>query len=296
MGKPSAISCWRIIAARTKGSKIVKILTFILAACLPTSATASPWPILKDPRIVSCTDYIEGPCAGKVMYANSGITMVDVIGVGTPDRGKRLDIIPVGLHCHNGNAMTGVLPFRQCAWASGHAPAIVTKCQLVSHDSWELTADSTCQVTADGGSHTGAGPGGECVMFVQSPRTSTDPLATPWGPVSAVQAANSGNRFCSKPLPPSVTCELQLPSVIDHGPVRAGETSKREDNGSVNCGGSPKIDVLVNGDRDTGGVRITALPFVVNPTTVRITSEINVSSSAVPGEHSATYVFVASPY
>jgi hypothetical protein len=93
-----------------------------------------------------------------------------------------------------------------------------------------------------------------------------------------------------------VHCELKLPSIIDHGTIRAGESSKREDDGAINCGVAPKIDVLVSGDRESGGVRITAAPIIVNATTVRIVSEIKVSDSAVPGEHAATYVFVASPY
>lgn len=262
-----------------------------------------PWPIMMDPKITSCADNPVtnyGPCSSNVYYSTSGVQFVDVIPVGTPNlSGVSTNVRPVGVHCSTGNGVTGILPFRSCNWRddSAHHPQLVGTCRLRDLTSWTLTQDSTCAIGSTWGPHTGAGPGGECIVFTNSVRLSgAGAVNTPWGPLTADQAGNGGNRFCSKPLPPSVTCELQLPSVIDHGPLRAGETSKREDNGTVTCGGSPKIDVLVNGDRDTGGVRITANPFVVNPTTVRITSEINVSSSAVPGEHSATYVFVASPY
>jgi hypothetical protein len=280
--------------------RLILALGCVLYASMSYSV---PWPIMIDPRITSCRDNNTagmGPCSQAVYYSNSGVQFVDINAVGTPNVGSvNLFVKPAGVHCAFGNGLNGDLPYRTCTWRDEnvHRPLLTGTCRLRDLTSWTLTPDSTCSVFSAWGGHAGAGPGGECVVFTNSvPIDGAAVVNTPWGPLTADQAANGGNRFCSKPLPPSVTCELQLPSVIDHGPVRAGETSKREDNGSVNCGGSPKIDVLVNGDRDTGGVRIAATPFVVNPTTVRITSEINVSSSAVPGEHSATYVFVASPY
>jgi hypothetical protein len=281
----------------------MRLIITVALLVVGSSASAVPWPILGDPRIEQCSNRsgTSGSCSSAVYYSTSGSVMVDVNAVGSPlggMLGTRVEAL--GVHCTYGNAMEGNLPFRDCRWspADGHAPKTVGKCELRGSNSWELTSDSTCSVASTWGSHTGAGPGGECVIFtnyswVQSPKGA---VATTWGMVTAEQAANSGNRFCSKPLPPNVQCELKLPSLIDHGTLVAGGSSKREDDGKIDCGRTPKIDVLVNGDRNTGGVRITARAVVVNASTVRIASEIRVSQSAVPGEHRATYVFVVSPY
>lgn len=276
----------------------MRLMITIALLGLTSDACAAPWPVLSNPQITRCGT---SSCTTDVYYSNGGVYMVDIPGVGTPAGGSGgTNVIAIGVHCAEGNAMTGDLPFRRCGWekATAHAPNNLGKCTLRGLGSWELTADSNCSVEATWGGHMGAGPGGECVVFSNSAPRGFDfnPVNTPWGWITAEQAANSGNRFCAKPLPPNVRCELRLPSVIDHGVVLVGESSKREDDGEIDCGRTPKIDVLVNGDRDTGGVRITAAPVVVNATTVRIVSEIRVSSSAVPGEHNAAYVFVASPY
>lgn len=278
--------------------RLIMVLCGLLHA---TWAYSVPWPILMDPKITTCRDSNTlGPCTQGVYYSTSGVQMIEVAPVGSPNVGNvTTDVRPVGVHCQTGNALIGVFPFGSCSWRDyDHRPDLVGTCRLKDLTSWSLTQDSNCAVASTWGYHSGAGPGGECVVFTNTSRRGTvnRSVNTPWGALTADQAANSGNRFCSKPLPPTVTCELQLPSLIDHGQLRAGETSKRTDDGVVHCGGAPKIDVLVNGDRDVGGVRISATPLVVNQTSVRITSEITVSSSAVPGEHSATYVFVASPY
>lgn len=277
-------------------------MRLIIAAALltlGTKADAVPWPILSNPRIEQCVGTAGDPCTDVSRYGSDGTMLVDVNPVTPPNSIGGLTVRTIGVHCRFGNAMIGRLPFSQCSWGAvgTHSPAIVGKCELRGLDSWELTSDSTCATNTSWGPHRGAGPGGECVLFTNAAYVvGNAAVTTPWGMLTPEQAANSGNRFCSKPLPPSVTCVLELPSIIDHGVMRAGESSKREDFGRMECGGAPKIDVLVNGDRDTGGVRISATPFVVNPTSVRITSEINVSSTAEPGEHNATYVFVASPY
>lgn len=261
---------------------------------------SSPWPVLLDPKIESCDERLSSPCSWFVDYSHKGVVMIDVSPLApsnSPQTGT--SVTPVGVHCESGNTLVGDLPFRGCVWAddSGHRPQLLGKCELRDLKSWELTPDSDCSVAPTWGWHGGAGPGGECVVFTNTSRVSASgAINTPLGLLTAVQVANSGNRFCSKPLVPNVKCELNLPNIIDHGAVRAGDSSKRIDEGQVDCGLTPKIEVLVNGDRDTGGVRISTTPLVVNPTTVRITSEITASSSAVAGEHSATYVFVASPY
>ncbi|RTF37946.1 hypothetical protein D9B83_12750 [Serratia marcescens] len=262
---------------------------------------AVPWPVLMDPKIVSCDDQYKNPCSANVQYYSAGVMMIDVLAVGQPNAAKTGTLVhPVGVHCNTGNALVGNLPFKNCKWLSDdtHRPPLVGKCELKSPNSWTLTSDSDCSVRSTLlWGHYGAGPGGECVVFTNTIYPQAQGVVnTPWGAITATQAANSGNRFCSKPLPPNVTCELDLPNIIDHGEVRAGDSSKRVDEGQIKCGLTPKIDVLVNGDRDTEGVRISTTPLIVNPTTVRITTEITVSNSAVAGEHSATYVFVASPY
>lgn len=275
-----------------------------LALCLLSfEAPAIPWPMIQDSRITSCESGPQGPCSHKVYFANSGTIFSEVVATGKPNAANTgTRVRTIGVHCEEGNALTGDLPFRKCVWRPGHSPNPVSiwYCQLESLTSWKLssTAAENCPAVGTWGSHSGAGPGAECVVYTNTNLAGSDlaSVNTPWGMLDAGVAANSGNRYCYKPLPPNVQCELGLPAVIEHGVVQAGQSSKRDDDGYVDCGGTPKIDVLVNGDRDVDGVRIYAMPRIVNATTVRITSEISVSSSAVPREHSATYVFVASPY
>lgn len=275
------------------------IIGLALLVNIPTGHSY-PWPILQDTKITSCLGDPWNPCSRTVAYSTSGVVMTEVNAVGPANPGGTgIMVIPVGVHCNKGNAMVGDKTFSECRWSAGgsHSPRLFGKCELRDPNSWELTSDSTCVVDTSWYGHSGAGPGGECVVFTNTSNVySGSALNTPWGILTAMQAANSGNRFCSKPLPPSVKCELNLPNTLDLGAIRAGDTAKRVDEGQVDCGLTPKIEVLVNGDRDIGGVRISTTPLVVNPTTVRITSEITVSNSAVAGEHSATYVFVASPY
>ena len=276
-----------------------RIIALALLVYIP-SAACLPWPMLLDPKIVSCNNNGDSPCSFDVVYSTAGVVMTEVNAVAPAyGAGTGVRVYPVGVHCGQGNAMTGDTPFRGCGWrvGGGHSPRLLGKCELQSPISWVLTPDSDCSVSSTWSGHNGAGPGGECVVFTNTTKLiGKGVVNTPWGEITAMQAANSGNRFCSKPLPPNVKCELNLPNSIDHGAIRAGDSSKRVDEGQVDCGLTPKIEVLVNGDRDIGGVRISTTPLVVNPTTVRITTEITVSNSAVAGEHSATYVFVASPY
>ncbi len=257
-------------------------------------AYSTPWPILGDVKIISCRDSSSGPCTVDVYYSTSGTVMVDVIPVGPPLwTHPYLDV--VGVYCYGGNALTGDLPFKACQFSAGanHAPTLSGKCKVKRLDSWELTPDSDCTVLPTWGAHHGAGPGAQCVIFGF---IDAGMIYTPWGWLTPEQAANGSNRFCVKAQPPSVTCNLSLPAEIQHGVLRPGETSKRIDDGTIDCGASPKVDVLVNGDGERGGVRITAVPAVVNQTQIRITSEVTVSPSAAGGDYSAMYVFVASPY
>lgn len=282
----------------------MRLLLALLIATTPPTITAAQWPVLNSPRMVSCGDSggANSPCDIGQTYENNGVIFIDVgRGVGTPSSGPNVStgVRPAGVRCAGGNAMTGRLPFTSCffRYENYNRPQPTGKCELKNMDSWELTADSTCDVVRAWGGQQGAGPGAECIVFTNTTNSSQrSAVNTPWGVLSAEQVANSGGQYCNKSLPPNVTCELRLPSLIDHGDVRVGELSKREDEGSIECGSSPKIDLLVNGDRDSGGVRITATASVINKTTVRITSEISVGSNAVTGVHSATYVFVASPY
>jgi len=177
-----------------------------------------------------------------------------------------------------------------------HTPQLLSKCKLKSTNSWELTPDSTCFTQQAWGPHSGAAPGGECVMFVQSNlAASTGAQRTPIGLITPNDAANNGNNFCAKALPPSVTCELMAPSVIDLGVVRPGESSQQDDFGEISCGEAPKITKLVDGDKDYNGVKISVEPTVIDSTKLRINSTVTVSSDAKAGDYSATYVFIASP-
>lgn len=274
----------------------MRLLLIIGLIAVSSPTVAALWPMINSPRITSCSTGGQGrQCTLNVKYASEGTMFVVTNEVIPPDPSLGLDIIPIGIHCDREGTDGG--SFKGCNWEYGtmHTPQLLSKCKLKSTDSWELTPDSTCFTQQAWGPHSGAAPGGECVIFAQSKYGSMGAQRTPIGLITAMDAANNGNSFCAKALPPSVTCELMAPSLIDLGVVRPGESSQQDDFGEVSCGEAPKITKLVDGDQDYNGVKISVEPTVIDSTKLRINSTVTVSSDAAAGDYSATYVFIASP-
>ncbi len=206
-------------------------------------------------------------------------------------------VYAAGVHCNIGDKKTGV-PFRECKWDSSitHAPRVVSSCFL-DKNSWEFYSENTgrCSTQRYWGGHSGAGPGGECVLFGYL--LSNGNLATPMGEISATEAANSGNRFCIKPLPPQEKCDVTLPQEIDHGVVRPGSIDTKQVQGTIDCGNSPEVTVVGGDDVAMGTGVVANISFsIMDKTVLQVQSVMRTDASASPGDYSRAVVIAVSPY
>jgi hypothetical protein len=252
-------------------------------------------PELINPKIDRCANSnSNGDCSVNVFYSAEGTRLVDDVPVVPPNPKGGTRIFAIGVHCQKGSMLTGV-PFSGCMYDKGpsHSPG-VTNCELKSVDSWELTSTSTCSLrNSTCGQHTGAGPGGECIVFAQD--ISSTALRTIYGDVTAESVANAGNRFCIKPSPPDQTCTIDLPSEIDHGVINTNAESVVTINGWAECGMWAGIDFV-------GGSKLELAPGVTTVLThslyftgsLKITSTLTAVNGA-PGAHAASVVVRVSP-
>lgn len=263
------------------------------------------FPVLTNPRITRCiAGSIPGQpvlqCSGDVFYAADGAALVDIVPIDRPNRFNGTTLRAYTVHCQSGTTHPSDprRPFGGCVFRAGdfHSP-VLSNCRLVSVWEWDLTPDSTCGVTTTWGPHSGAGPGGECVLFVQSTADIvTGTLHTIYGIVTAEQMANSGNLFCQKPLPPSVTCDVLLPATIDHGTVGPDSSSSISVSGQVSCGDNPRIGILGGGRLNLApGVTTVLTARSIGPDQIQITSDLVTQGGAI-GDHSASTVIIVSPY
>lgn len=269
-------------------------LTLFLLFLLPSTSQSVMLPVIQNPRIESCT----GPsCTSGVRYASDGTTMNDLLTSTPPTWLTKKTLAFVGIHCGKGNSLTGT-PFSQCEWYSaglGHAPKILTKCELLSTDSWDLTKDSTCVTETNWGVHNGAGPGGECLMLTHDAVYTSASIPTPWGNLDATTVANAGSHFCQKMLPPNITCDIRLPGIIDHGEVGQHAVSEASIHGTVQCGDAPVISVI-GGSKITLGSGVTTEIDIVNDrSSVTLTSKLR-TENAVASKYNGAVIVVASPY
>jgi hypothetical protein len=276
--------------------KLLRLTTLLCLTILwSTGSFGLRYPVMTHAEITQCRSSEQGECSSGVYYAGTS-AMVDVgSALIPPISTPRLDIAAHGVHCDQGSSLLGK-PFNKCVWRTdhgSHAPK-TENCVRVSKDSWELTAGSTCQTASTWALHSGAGPGGECVMFGF---TSGSLLQTPFGTMDATTVANSGNRFCIKPLPPGTKCDITLPSVIDHGVMLTGTSDQKYVDGVVDCGIAPAVTIV-------GTPVITLSPGVVSKlsaimqskSNLRIQSDMSVSPTAKPGAYTSVIVVSVSPY
>jgi hypothetical protein len=264
----------------------------VLAAAITTNTQAIPFPTMTHVEITSCKNSPLGECTDSVYYAGTS----EILEMGTPVTLPTSKLVrAVGVHCARGDKSKGI-PYSLCSWViGGHAPR-TTDCTLKSLSSWELTPTSTCSTAPTWGTHSGAAPGGECVMFGNF-STGDVMLLTPYGHHTAESVANGGNRFCIKPLPPGTACDVVLPPIIDHGSMVTGTRDTKYIDGKVDCGQSTVVNVV-------GSPNITLAPGVSTKistsmstaTDLRIQSDMNVEASALSGDYSASVIIAVSPY
>ena len=262
--------------------------------------SAITFPVLTSSKITSCSDFAgsksKSKCNENVNY--QGVTQLLEIGSPTSPSPEGRIIQAYGIHCSVGDKSQGI-PYTGCMWTiDGHAPT-VTNCAVLGDASrdnpWALTANSTCNADTTWGYHSGASPGGECVLF--GIRWNSSSLQTPYGIYSAETVANAGNQYCIKPLAPSVVCSVSLPPAIDHNVLVAGTTDRKFIDGAVNCGARPAVTVV-------GGPRFVLAPDVTTDvstamqsnTQLRIQSDMTVGPMAKAGQYSAAVIVSVSPY
>lgn len=254
-------------------------------------------PVLVDPIIYYCRAGAEGPCSADVRYSSQGSQLMDLVPAVPPLVGGGTHLIPWGIHCTYGNSVIGV-PFSECRFLKpemDHSPNMGT-CRLRDETSWDLTPASDCVTTSPWGPHTGAGPGGECVLFAQMFQAGGGSLHTIYGVVTADQAANAGSRFCQKALPPDVVCSVDLPPTIDHGVVAPNSSSVVYVDGRVDCGGKPRVSIVGGEVVPVGpGLTTTLSADVAGANALRITSSLR-AVNARPGPHHTSVIVRVSPY
>lgn len=279
----------------------MKMFTLVLSIVVCHPAAAVLHPVLLDPVITACqaTDEL-GACSYKVTYKASGLALHDTVPLAPPLPSGSLELAAVGVHCPWGSAILGI-PFSGCSWTSNdlHSPTLAGGCRLRDLSSWELDDNSTCSLSASTwGEHNGAGPGGECVMFVQKRQYEVEKgaIRTIYGDLTADIVASAGSTFCQKALPPSQKCEIDLPDVIDHGTIGTTDLSVVTVDGTVDCGAKPVITVLGGNTVTLGnGVASELTLHLVDTKHVRVTSTVT-STNAVASEYNGTHVVIASPY
>lgn len=273
-----------------------KILTFIfLITSLPASAV--PWPLVTNEKIVSCRDgYYAGPCSQDVKIAGT-IGLIDVKPVIQATSAMRASAQWFAIHCQYGSAMTGDLPFRDCKWVTGineHMPNI--NGDVIIDKNWNVLEGNhyTGDFITHGKGHYGAGPGAECRSF--GVWAGSELLRTPFGILSATTIANSGNTYCVKAIPPDYQCDLVIPNEIFHT-ISGPGVDEITVHGTADCGKNPQISIVGGGDTVfapglTGTLKVN---LDQSGSLVSLTSIVT-NTGSEPGEYSGNQVIIVSPW
>lgn len=275
-----------------------KLLCCLVCLFLCASAHAVKWPAVSDLRITRCQGGTPAVayCSQNVYYRASGVTtMVEAPDRSDPGPADTEKVTLFGIHCSN-----KVTQFSGCYWDSDldHRPSTFGSCLTTSKSSWEITSSSKCGYSSNEfGSHSGATPGGECLVFGKASNRMPPTISTPWGELSAETVANSGSTYCIKPLAPNATCEISIPGdgVIYHSNITPSQQDVRYLYGDLNCGDKPKMTIVGGGNLTLGkGVTVSLSADVYKATQLILRSTLN-TNNAEPGEYRAAVVIVASP-
>ncbi|MES3575762.1 hypothetical protein [Enterobacter cloacae] len=275
----------------------MKLKLLLLMGVWVCNAHAIRWPSLSDPVITSCSG--GGACTSYVYYKHNGTVFLEQpLGMVSPPFSNDLNIRAYGIHCEYGSKLPGFeKPFSSCRWDPQdglHAPK-TSNCMRRGNATWNLTESSTCTTDLTWGGHNGAGPGGECVLFGILQGSL---LYTPMGIMDAYSAANSGNRFCVKPLPPATKCDLQLKdTILDHGVLTANDSSTASVTGVIDCGRKPVVEFVGGADYTIAPGVNGALNANVDTTLNKITINSRVTTvNASGGDYSVSKVITVSPW
>lgn len=258
-------------------------------------AQALRWPGLSDPIITECANQ----CRQSVYYKHNGTVFLEQPELIKPPSVSFITIQAYGIHCEYGSNLPGFeSPFTNCRWDTQsrdtHAP-VTYNCTRVSTTSWDLSTSSTCGTNLNWGGHSGAGPGGECVLFGIMVGGI---LHTPMGVMDARTAANSGNRFCVKPLPPATKCDLQLnDTILDHGVLTPNGSSTASVTGIIDCGQKPVVEFVGGADFIIAPGINAALNANVDTTSNKISVNSRLTTTnAIGGDYSVSKVITVSPW
>lgn len=277
----------------------MKYKLLLLMSVWAYDAHAIRWPSLSDPEITGCSSYGGKSCAYYVMYKHNGTVFLEQPELIKPPNVTSRNIRAYGIHCQGGSSMPGEeSPFVSCNWdvssSMQHAPD-TNNCERVSTTSWDLSASSTCTTALTWGGHVGAGPGGECVLFGVMVGNI---LHTPMGTMDPTTAANSGNRFCVKPLPPATKCDLQLnDTILDHGVLTPNGSSTASVTGVIECGKKPVVEFVGGADFIIAPGINAALNANVDTTSNKISVNSRLTTTnASGGDYSTSKVITVSPW
>ncbi|MEM5491150.1 hypothetical protein [Enterobacter cloacae] len=278
----------------------MKFKLLLLMGVWVCNAHAIRWPSISDPVITLC-DNPNTACNSNVWYRHNGTVFLEQPEIAKPPN-TQLYIKAYGIHCDYGSKLPGYeSAFGRCSWdgSTTHAPSTNTnKCMLESSSRWDLTNASSCTTGLTWGGHGGAGPGGECVLFGILVGGIGGLLHTPMGAMDATTAANSGNRFCVKPLPPATKCDLQLnDTILDHGVLTPNASSTASVTGVIDCGRKPVVEFVGGADYTIAPGVNGALNANVDTTLNKITINSRVTTvNASGGDYSASKVITVSPW
>lgn len=277
-------------------------LVFLAPLLIPLYAHSLPgtWPTISDLSIVQC-DKKEGewggPCSTNVYYKAGPTVFISAPTTAISSALER-DVRLYGVHCGGGRDGS----YQKCTWTIdvGHSPRLLGKCQTKTPDGFELTEDSTCEVSsATYGYHTGAGPGAECAVFGKQAKGASlsGPIITPWGELSADVVANTGNQYCVKPQAPSVTCSIGLLAggVIDHGPVAPTSVSQRVTPAIIECGANPQYMFLGGGELELSNGVQASLTLNHRIAGIYDITSVMRTNQALPGDYQASVVLIVIP-
>lgn len=276
----------------------MKYKLLLLMNIVGYDAHAIRWPSLSDPVITLC-DNQNTACNSNVWYRHNGTVFLEQPEIAKPPN-TQLIIKAYGIHCDYGSKLPGYeSAFGSCSWdgSTTHAP-VTNNCMLESSSRWDLTNASSCTTGLTWGGHGGAGPGGECVLFGILVGGSGGLLHTPMGAMDATAAANSGNRFCVKPLPPATKCDLQLnDTILNHGVLTPNDSSTASVTGVIDCGRKPVVEFV-------GGADFMIAPGIngkLNADIDTVTNKIKLNSlvttvNAKGGDYNVSKVITVSPW
>ena len=265
----------------------------LLSASHPGYAVLHPQ--ILNPTIRSC-ETGRYRCSAAVRYQSTGTGTIDVVPRGIPNPNGSRELQTIGVHCMLGDASSGIA-FSDCEFDDTltHRPNY-NGCRLASTEAWDLDPSSQCQTDLTWGGHTGAGPGGECVLFVQKGEWSSASALTIYGRVNPTEVANAGNLFCQKPLPPNVGCSISLSAEIDHRTIAPTARSDVSITGTVDCGASPKVTVMGGGELSLApGLKSNVIAQLDGTGGVSVTSRLE-ANDAPAGEHRGAVIVVISPF